>query len=68
LSLVSFDAILEAQQTRKTKVAVMIFVLMPIRWTLPRFRYAGDAAGVARPVSALDRLLTGLVLIAWGNR
>jgi len=46
----------------------MIFVLMPIRWTLPRFRYAGDAAGVARPVSALDRLLTGLVLIAWGNR
>jgi hypothetical protein len=46
--------VLEAQQPRKTKVAVMIVVLMPIRWTLPRFRYAGDAAGVVRPVFPLS--------------
>jgi NADH-quinone oxidoreductase subunit H len=50
-----------------TKVAVMIFFLMLIRWTLPRFRY--DQAmrlgwlGLF-PLSILNILLTGLVLLA----
>jgi NADH-quinone oxidoreductase subunit H len=54
-----------------TKVAVVIFVLMLIRWTLPRFRY--DQAmrlgwlGLF-PLSIANIVLTGLVLIAWGNR
>ncbi len=53
------------------KVAVVIFVLMLIRWTLPRFRY--DQAmrlgwlGLF-PLSIANIVLTGLVLIAWGNR
>ena len=53
------------------KVAVAIFVLMLIRWTLPRFRY--DQAmrlgwlGLF-PLSIANIVLTGLVLIAWGNR
>ena len=48
------------------KVAVMIFVLMLIRWTLPRFRY--DQAmrlgwlGLF-PLSILNIVLTGLVLL-----
>ena len=52
-----------------TKVAVMIFVLMLIRWTLPRFRY--DQAmrlgwlGLF-PLSVLNIVLTGAVLLAWG--
>jgi NADH-quinone oxidoreductase subunit H len=52
-----------------TKVAVMIFVLMLIRWTLPRFRY--DQAmrlgwlGLF-PLSILNIVLTGAVLLAWG--
>jgi len=52
------------------KVAVVIFVLMLIRWTLPRFRY--DQAmrlgwlGLF-PLSIANIVLTGLVLIAWGN-
>ena len=54
-----------------TKVAVMIFVLMLIRWTLPRFRY--DQAmrlgwlGLF-PLSMLNIVLTGAVLLAWGSR
>ena len=54
-----------------TKVAVMIFVLMLIRWTLPRFRY--DQAmrlgwlGLF-PLSILNIVLTGAVLLAWGAR
>ena len=54
-----------------TKVAVVIFVLMLIRWTLPRFRY--DQAmrlgwlGLF-PLSIANIVLTGLVLIAWGHR
>jgi NADH-quinone oxidoreductase subunit H len=50
------------------KVSVMIFVLMLIRWTLPRFRY--DQAmrlgwlGLF-PLSILNIVLTGLVLLAW---
>jgi NADH-quinone oxidoreductase subunit H len=54
-----------------TKVAVMIFVLMLIRWTLPRFRY--DQAmrlgwlGLF-PLSVLNIVLTGAVLLAWGAR
>jgi len=54
-----------------TKVAVMIFVLMLIRWTLPRFRY--DQAmrlgwlGLF-PLSILNIVLTGAVLLAWGGR
>jgi NADH-quinone oxidoreductase subunit H len=49
-----------------TKVAAMIFVLMLIRWTLPRFRY--DQAmrlgwlGLF-PLSILNIVLTGLVLL-----
>ena len=49
-----------------TKVAVMIFVLMLIRWTLPRFRY--DQAmrlgwlGLF-PLSILNIVLTGLALL-----
>jgi len=54
-----------------TKVAVVIFVLMLIRWTLPRFRY--DQAmrlgwlGLF-PLSIANIVQTGLVLIAWGHR
>jgi NADH-quinone oxidoreductase subunit H len=52
-----------------TKVAAMIFVLMLIRWTLPRFRY--DQAmrlgwlGLF-PLSILNIVVTGAVLLAWG--
>ena len=52
------------------KVAVVIFVLMLIRWTLPRFRY--DQAmrlgwlGLF-PLAIANIVLTGLVLAAWGN-
>ena len=51
-----------------SKVAVMIFFLMLIRWTLPRFRY--DQAmrlgwlGLF-PLSILNIVLTGLVLLPW---
>ena len=54
-----------------TKVAVMIFFLMLIRWTLPRFRY--DQAmrlgwlGLF-PLSIVNIVLTGAVLLAWGAR
>jgi NADH-quinone oxidoreductase subunit H len=54
-----------------TKVAVMIFILMLIRWTLPRFRY--DQAmrlgwlGLF-PLSILNIVLTGAVGLAWGAR
>jgi NADH-quinone oxidoreductase subunit H len=53
------------------KVCVMIFFLMLIRWTLPRFRY--DQAmrlgwlGLF-PLSIANIVLTGLVLLAWGSR
>jgi NADH-quinone oxidoreductase subunit H len=52
-----------------TKVVVMIWLLMLIRWTLPRFRY--DQAmrlgwlGLF-PLSILNIVLTGLVLLAVG--
>src|SRR5262247_2250373 len=52
------------------KVAVVIFVLMLIRWTLPRFRY--DQAmrlgwlGLF-PLAVANIVLTGLVLAAWGS-
>jgi len=54
-----------------TKVAVMIFILMLIRWTLPRFRY--DQAmrlgwlGLF-PLSIVNIVLTGAVILAWGAR
>jgi NADH-quinone oxidoreductase subunit H len=54
-----------------TKIAVMIFFMMLIRWTLPRFRY--DQAmrlgwlGLF-PLSILNIVLTGAVLLAWGAR
>jgi NADH-quinone oxidoreductase subunit H len=54
-----------------TKVAVLIFVLMLIRWTLPRFRY--DQAmrlgwlGLF-PLAIANIVVTGLALAAWGNR
>jgi NADH-quinone oxidoreductase subunit H len=54
-----------------TKVAAMIFVLMLIRWTLPRFRY--DQAmrlgwlGLF-PLSVLNIVLTGALILAWGAR
>ncbi|HSF06875.1 MAG TPA: complex I subunit 1 family protein [Methylomirabilota bacterium] len=50
------------------KVGLMIFLLMLIRWTLPRFRY--DQAmrlgwlGLF-PLCILNIVLTGLVLLAW---
>jgi NADH-quinone oxidoreductase subunit H len=50
------------------KVSVMIFFLMLVRWTLPRFRY--DQAmrlgwlGLF-PLSILNVVLTGLVILAW---
>jgi NADH-quinone oxidoreductase subunit H len=50
------------------KVGAMIFLLMLIRWTLPRFRY--DQAmrlgwlGLF-PLSILNIVITGLVLLAW---
>jgi len=53
------------------KVAVVIFFLMLIRWTLPRFRY--DQAmrlgwlGLF-PLAIANIVLTGLALAAWGNR
>jgi NADH-quinone oxidoreductase subunit H len=53
------------------KVAIVIFVLMLIRWTLPRFRY--DQAmrlgwlGLF-PLSIANIVLTGLALAAWGTR
>jgi NADH-quinone oxidoreductase subunit H len=53
------------------KVLVMIFFLMLIRWTLPRFRY--DQAmrlgwfGLF-PLSILNIVLTGLVILLWGAR
>src|SRR5437899_2131270 len=52
------------------KVAVVISVLMLIRWTLPRFRY--DQAmrlgwlGLF-PLAIANIVVTGLVLAAWGN-
>ena len=54
-----------------TKVAAMIFFLMLIRWTLPRFRY--DQAmrlgwlGLF-PLSVLNIVMTGAALLAWGAR
>jgi len=48
----------------------MIFIMMLIRWTLPRFRY--DQAmrlgwlGLF-PLSILNIVLTGAVLLAWGR-
>jgi NADH-quinone oxidoreductase subunit H len=53
------------------KVLVMIFVLMLIRWTLPRFRY--DQAmrlgwlGLF-PLSILNIVLTGVAILLWGLR
>src|SRR5712664_276180 len=52
------------------KVCGMIFFMMLIRWTLPRFRY--DQAmrlgwlGLF-PLSILNIVLTGAVLLAWGG-
>jgi NADH-quinone oxidoreductase subunit H len=52
------------------KVVVMIFLMMLIRWTLPRFRY--DQAmrlgwlGLF-PLAILNIVLTGAVLLAWGS-
>jgi NADH-quinone oxidoreductase subunit H len=54
-----------------TKVAAMIFLLMLIRWTLPRFRY--DQAmrlgwlGLF-PLSILNIVITGAVMLAWSAR
>ena len=53
------------------KVCAMIFFMMLIRWTLPRFRY--DQAmrlgwlGLF-PLSIANIVLTGLLLLAWGSR
>jgi NADH-quinone oxidoreductase subunit H len=53
------------------KVGAMIFFMMLIRWTLPRFRY--DQAmrlgwlGLF-PLSVANIVLTGLLLLAWGSR
>src|SRR6267378_1412751 len=52
------------------KVVVMIFIMMLIRWTLPRFRY--DQAmrlgwlGLF-PLSIANIVVTGAVLLAWGG-
>jgi NADH-quinone oxidoreductase subunit H len=53
-----------------TKVVVVIWFLMLIRWTLPRFRYdqAMRLGWLALfPLSVLNILVTGLVLLALGN-
>jgi len=53
------------------KVCAVIFFMMLIRWTLPRFRY--DQAmrlgwlGLF-PLSIANIVLTGLVLLLWGGR
>src|SRR6059036_1388802 len=53
------------------KVCAMIFVMMLIRWTLPRFRY--DQAmrlgwlGLF-PLSILNIVVTGIGLLLWGGR
>jgi NADH-quinone oxidoreductase subunit H len=53
------------------KVCAVIFFMMLIRWTLPRFRY--DQAmrlgwlGLF-PLSVANIVLTGLVLLLWGGR
>jgi NADH-quinone oxidoreductase subunit H len=53
------------------KVSVMIFFLMLIRWTLPRFRYDQAMAfgwlGLF-PLSILNIVITGIVLAATGAR
>jgi NADH-quinone oxidoreductase subunit H len=52
------------------KVVTMIFVLMLIRWTLPRFRYdqAMRLGWLALfPLSVLNIVVTGLVLLALGR-
>jgi NADH-quinone oxidoreductase subunit H len=52
------------------KVVAMIFFMMLVRWTLPRFRY--DQAmrlgwlGLF-PLSILNIVLTGLLLLLWGG-
>jgi len=52
------------------KVSVMIFVMMLVRWTLPRFRY--DQAmrlgwlGLF-PLSILNIVLTGIALLLLGG-
>jgi NADH-quinone oxidoreductase subunit H len=54
-----------------TKVALMIFFLMLIRWTLPRFRY--DQAmrlgwlGLF-PLAILNIVVTGVIVLLWGTR
>ena len=53
------------------KVCSMIFFMMLIRWTLPRFRYdqAMRLGWLALfPLSIANIVLTGLVLLAWGSR
>jgi NADH-quinone oxidoreductase subunit H len=53
-----------------TKVVVMLWFLMLIRWTLPRFRYdqAMRLGWLALfPLSVLNILVTGLVLLALGK-
>jgi NADH-quinone oxidoreductase subunit H len=53
------------------KVVIMIFVMMLIRWTLPRFRYdqAMRLGWMALfPLAILNIVLTGAVLLAWGSR
>jgi len=53
-----------------TKVVVIIWFLMLIRWTLPRFRYdqAMRLGWLALfPLSVLNILVTGLVLLAVGQ-
>jgi NADH-quinone oxidoreductase subunit H len=52
------------------KVSVMIWFLMLIRWTLPRFRYdqAMRLGWMSLfPLSILNIVLTGLVLLALGS-
>ena len=54
-----------------TKVCVMIFIMMLVRWTLPRFRY--DQAmrlgwlGLF-PLSVLNIVVTGAVLLLFGGK
>ncbi|HEV3346705.1 MAG TPA: NADH-quinone oxidoreductase subunit H, partial [Methylomirabilota bacterium] len=53
-----------------TKVVVMIWFLMLIRWTLPRFRYdqAMRLGWLALfPLAVLNILVTALVLLAVGK-
>jgi NADH-quinone oxidoreductase subunit H len=51
------------------KIAVLAFLSMQIRWTLPRFRYDQIMQlcwKLILPLSLVNLLVTGIVILAWG--